>query len=127
MGYCNFSHGAYNNPTGNYGQHTQRGVVTARVCSEVFIMNRKRRKLPVYQFPLRDILVRKGISQAELARRTGLPEVTITAYCNRPFNPQWKTVLRIVQALGLKTGDLRHGTTEAEEEPTARNGKVGAA
>jgi len=61
---------------------------------------RKRRKLPVWHFCLRDVLERKGMSQGQLARITGMPREQITTMCNRPCNPTWRIVLQIVTHTG---------------------------
>lgn len=91
------------------------GIVTRRI-SEVFTMSaRKRRKLPVWHFRLADVLKRKRWTQGELCRRTGLLRVQVTAMCNKPCNPTWKTILRIVTYTGWELKEfLPEGVSEAD-------------
>ncbi len=57
-------------------------------------------------FPLNAILRRKGVSQSELARRTGMACTYINRLARKRTNPNWKTVMVIAFALDLDVGDF---------------------
>lgn len=43
-----------------------------------------------------------GITQAELARRTGIPRTNITRFESGSYNPSLEMMVRIAAALGMK-------------------------
>ncbi len=51
-----------------------------------------------------DILKRSGLSQAELARRAGLPRSVLNAYLKGHREPGGDALLRIAAAAGVKLG-----------------------
>lgn len=59
-----------------------------------------------YDFPLTSILTRKGVTQAELARRTGIKPTYISRMAHGRVNPNWRTVMVIASALNLNLGDF---------------------
>jgi putative transcriptional regulator len=68
--------------------------------------------LPVValRFVLREILEQRGISQSELARRTGLSFTTIHRLAaNKTAMVALRTLERIARALDVKPGDLIGG------------------
>lgn len=54
----------------------------------------------------------KGISQAELSRRTGLPRSSISQYLSGRNKPRDKALEAIAGALGVKTEALTAGDTK---------------
>lgn len=44
----------------------------------------------------------KGITQAELARRAGIPRTNITRFESGDYNPSLEMMVRIAAALGMK-------------------------
>lgn len=60
-------------------------------------------------FPLRAILESKGVSQSELARRTGMKPTYISRLVRQQTNPRWNTVIMIALALQLDLGDFYAG------------------
>lgn len=44
----------------------------------------------------------KGITQAELARRAGIPRTNITRFESGSYNPSLEMMVRIAAALGMK-------------------------
>ena len=59
------------------------------------------------RFRLRELLEKLGISQSELARRSGVSFPTINAMCtNRTATVALATLDRIADALGVEPGDL---------------------
>jgi putative transcriptional regulator len=70
---------------------------------------------------LRTILAREGISQRELARRTGLRPNTISALCTDDLEKRagmidFETLARICRALRVQPGDLLE--CELDDEST---------
>lgn len=59
------------------------------------------------KFRLAEILAKMGISQSELARRSGVSFPTINAMCtNRSRQVALETLDKIAAALGVEPGDL---------------------
>jgi len=57
-------------------------------------------------FPLTKILQRLGVSQAELARRTGIKPTYISRLASGRTQPTWTTIMVIAAALNLDLGDF---------------------
>ena len=70
---------------------------------------RKKKQTETPPFPLREILQRYGVSQRQLARSCGLDEQTVSNLCNGRHQPTWKTILRVLTAIGADLGDLAPG------------------
>lgn len=62
-------------------------------------------------FPLVEILERLGVSQAELARRTGIKPTYISRLARGRANPTWTTIMVIAAALNLDLGDFDDSKT----------------
>lgn len=59
---------------------------------------------------LKEIRKKRGISQAELARRTGIPQGVISYIeCGRTKNPRVDTMQSIAQVLGCTVDELISG------------------
>lgn len=54
------------------------------------------------------IMMLKGVSQNELAFRTGISYVSISNYINGKISPSFYNVDKIAKALGCSTDDLRY-------------------
>jgi hypothetical protein len=87
---------------------------------------RKRWKLPVWQFPLKEVLARKRLSQGAFSRMTGLPRVQITAMCNRPANPTWRLLLQMATRTGWSLDEFLPKGNDTPP-PAGRSGKEEAA
>jgi DNA-binding Xre family transcriptional regulator len=63
-----------------------------------------------YEFGLRlrRVMTMKGITQEELAERTGLTQTMISLYINGKNNPSFYAVDKIAKALGCSLDDLRY-------------------
>lgn len=73
-------------------------------------MRKRRGKKPrPVVFPLKEILARYGLSQSELARRTGMGQNRVNAIANGRCLPNWSTILRLSTAMGADLGDLQPG------------------
>lgn len=58
-------------------------------------------------FRLNEILEARGLTQSELARRSGVPFVTINRMCsNKNSGAQLATLDKLADALGVAPGDL---------------------
>jgi transcriptional regulator with XRE-family HTH domain len=57
-------------------------------------------------FPLANILTRLGVSQSDLARRTGIKATYINRLVRGRSNPNWRTIMVIAAALQLNVGDF---------------------
>lgn len=57
-------------------------------------------------FPLTKILRRLGVSQAELARLTGIKPTYISRLASGRTQPTWTTIVTIAAALNLNLGDF---------------------
>jgi transcriptional regulator with XRE-family HTH domain len=62
----------------------------------------------------------KGFSQAELARRAGFSRQTASALEGDVYEPLWKTVQAIVQALGCDYEDLADQPAKRRGRPAAK-------
>lgn len=60
-----------------------------------------------FGFRLRSIMHQKGVTQAELAVRTGMPQTSLSRYVNGKHEPGLYNVDRIATALGCSVDDLR--------------------
>lgn len=60
----------------------------------------------IFARKLRNLLKEKGISQRELARRTGITAATICRYCNGSKTPGSKAIIKIAEALDVGTDYL---------------------
>jgi putative transcriptional regulator len=59
------------------------------------------------EFRLAEVLAQKGLSQSELARRSGVSLQTVNRLCmNRTAQVSLETLDRIASALKVKPGDL---------------------
>ncbi|NCA83384.1 MAG: XRE family transcriptional regulator [Opitutae bacterium] len=61
---------------------------------------------------LKDKMARLGVSQAELARRTGIDTYRVSRYVNRCANPNPQTLAKFAAALGCEPAEL-------QEQPAA--------
>lgn len=61
------------------------------------------------EFPLKAVLKKIKVSQAELARRTGIKPTYISRLIRGRTNPNWQTIMVIARALNLNLGDLTDG------------------
>lgn len=59
-----------------------------------------------FSFNLSRQLVKKGISQRELAIQTGIPEANISRYINGLRLPKLDTFIIICEALGARLDDM---------------------
>lgn len=57
------------------------------------------------------------LSQAELARRSGVPQPTISAYILRRNRPSWDHVQALARALGVTCMDLSDDEVPEVPEP----------
>ena len=55
---------------------------------------------------LKAVLTRKGITQAELARRTGIDVYRVSVYVNQGANPTPATLAKFAKALDVNPSDL---------------------
>ena len=55
---------------------------------------------------LKDLLTRKGLTQAEISRRTGIDTYRVSRYVNRCANPSPSTLAKFAKALGVKPAEL---------------------
>lgn len=55
---------------------------------------------------LKKILLLKGISQSELARRTGINKAIISEYVSGKYEPKQQNTFKIATALEVKPSDL---------------------
>ena len=62
-------------------------------------------------FPLAKLLLQRNVTQAELARRTGIKPTYINRLAKGKTNPGWQTVMVIAAALELDLGDFDHAQT----------------
>jgi transcriptional regulator with XRE-family HTH domain len=67
---------------------------------------RKPRKPQKLRFPLRELLLRKGLSQYRCAQVTGLSQQVISNLCTGRRVPSWRLLLHILTSLGADLGDL---------------------
>jgi transcriptional regulator with XRE-family HTH domain len=76
-----------------------------------------------------EALQRRGMSQADLARRLGVTPQYISEFLNTPENTTLKQIVRFAQAVGLETEVALREPDDAEEpEPetaaTANSGRI---
>lgn len=58
----------------------------------------------------------KGLTQAELARRAGIPRTNITRFESGDYNPSLEMMVRIAAALGMKLQiELAERTCQGQE------------
>lgn len=57
------------------------------------------------------------ISQSELARRSGVPQTTLSSYLRRGSFPSWRHVQAIAKALGVTCMDLSDDEVPEVPEP----------
>ena len=69
---------------------------------------------------LKDKMARVGVSQAELARRTGIDTYRVSRYVNRCANPNPQTLAKFATALGCEPAEL-------QEQPAADAPRTGKA
>lgn len=62
------------------------------------------------QFLLHDLMVERGVSRAELARRVGISKARLSQFFNAKANPTLRTLAVLFQALG-ETVKLERGCT----------------
>lgn len=72
------------------------------------IMTKTPARTPAFGPWLRRARIQLGVTQLELARRSGINNQTISKLECGYFNPNWDTVFRLVKALGLTLGELDH-------------------
>ena len=70
-------------------------------------------KTPQFGPWLRGVREHLGVSQVELARRTGISNNTISKIERGVFGPAWDTVWKLAKGLGLSLGDLDHMTSSS--------------
>lgn len=56
----------------------------------------------VFLLALRDLVNARNIKMAELSRRTGIQRGKLYRILSLEGNPEWKTIWRILQTLGLQ-------------------------
>jgi transcriptional regulator with XRE-family HTH domain len=61
-----------------------------------------------YEFPLRQLLRDRNVTQHELARRTGIKATYINRLVKGKTRPGWNTIMEIAAALELHIGDLEN-------------------
>lgn len=69
----------------------------------------RRKKQKPQRFPLRELLQKRGVSQLEVMRRTGIGQNRIQAIYSGRQIPTWTTILRICTALDVDLGELVQG------------------
>jgi transcriptional regulator with XRE-family HTH domain len=62
----------------------------------------------------------KGLSQGELARRAGFSKQTASSLEKDTYEPLWKTVQAVVQALGCGYEDLADQPAKRRGRPAAK-------
>lgn len=79
--------------------------------------------MPSFGEMLRRVRMRKGLSQAELARRLGVVRQQINNYESDRFTPSWDMAVRIAKALDVSLDAFVEGRlgddAEGQEEPAA--------
>jgi len=75
---------------------------------------RVRRPVKVPRFPLARVLASRGVSLAELARRTRITRTQLSTYLNGRTVPTWPQVWQIAQALGADLGEFSKAPVEEE-------------
>lgn len=60
-------------------------------------------------FPLVALLRARGVTQADLAKKTGIKPTYISRLARGRVNPNWKTIMVIASALNLDLGDFGNG------------------
>ena len=79
-----------------------------------------RESLVAARFRLAELLDEKGLSQTELARRSGISQVTVNAIANnRTSRVDLATLDALSAQLGVEPGEL------IEREPEAKRGRRG--
>ena len=69
---------------------------------------------------LKDLLTRKGLTQAEISRRTGIDTYRVSRYVNRCANPGPQTLAKFAAALECEPAEL-------QEQPAADAPRPGKA
>ena len=73
---------------------------------------------------LANIMVVETVSQSELARRSGVPQTTISAYLRRATKPSWAHVQSLSKALGVSCDALTDDPPEPVAPPPAPRPKA---
>ncbi|HET7454732.1 MAG TPA: helix-turn-helix transcriptional regulator [Solirubrobacterales bacterium] len=77
---------------------------------------------------IRDVIAQSGLSQAELARRAGVPRSVLNAYLKGHREPGADALLRIVAAGGVKLGvDKRNPPVDPKRAGRILNQVLGLA
>lgn len=66
----------------------------------------KKRKPPKLRFPLRELLLRKEMSQYRCAQVTGVSQQVISNLCTGRRVPSWRLLLHLLTSLEADLGDL---------------------
>ena len=69
------------------------------------------------------MMVAEGVSQSELARRSGVPQTTISHYLRRSSRPSWAHVQSLSKALGVSCDALTDDPPEPVAPPKPRPAK----
>lgn len=58
---------------------------------------------------------RKGLTQAELAERAGVERANLSRFEHQHLKARLRTVVRLAEALGIDTDDLRQAPPKSEK------------
>ncbi len=75
------------------------------------------------QFLIQDIMNRKGLSRAEVARKAGISKARLSQLMGPAANPTVKTIARVLHAMGERISLA--APLPAEPEPTAEKPRTG--
>jgi transcriptional regulator with XRE-family HTH domain len=89
--------------------------------------DRRRNEREAFAGRLRDALVERGMSQAELARAAGVSKDAITTYMNHRSLPSGRTLVKIAEVLGLDPDRLLPGRGQPDRTPIWLQRRVSAA
>jgi len=79
------------------------------------------RKPTAFGRRLRELREERGLSQQALERLTGIAHQSIYQYEHGTASPNWTTVLRLADALGVNVGEFRGPEDQGEELPEKKN------
>ena len=61
---------------------------------------------------IKDLMARKGLTQAEVSRRTGIDTYRVSRYVNQCASPNSKTLAKFAEAIGVKPAELVEGVAK---------------